>query len=104
MSFVSCMIVQMPPWDMGGLWGTPDSRLPGVHMENFPLAAFFLRFQMQSGVVGLNLGFSYPGFYFENWSRYLGKCYPNISSSESTLRDTEEPTKAAVNSAAFKED
>lgn len=59
---------------------------------------------MQSGAVELGLGFSYAGFSFENWSRYLGKCYTNISSSESTLTDMEEPTKAAVNSTAFKED
>lgn len=85
-----------------GEWGTPDRCLPRVKMENFPLAAFFFFpwFQNWSGAIDLNLGFSDT----EDWSGYLGKCYQNTGSSESALRDTEKPIKAAVNSTVFKED
>lgn len=87
--------------NMRNTWQLPAKNENG----EFPFGCFFpLCFQKPSGAVDLNLGFSYTGFYFENWSRYLGKSYQNIGSSGPALRDMEEPKKAAVNLTVFKED
>jgi len=70
----------------------------------FPFGCFFPLFPEALWCGKPKLAFQLHWFLFQEFEQVFREVLPDMGSSESALRDMEEPSKEAVNSSVLKED